>query len=225
MGSGQGKYLYLLDKVRNTPIFKGLKRCFWRWKDQFKAGLILKSYFKDAIVSLRWLEKGKLRTALLAIEFLRTQKFSTSGSYFLCEVPPVRFYLWQGSLTDHQAVCNGCGKGSLRAGIWVVSIASITPTFHLARYYRIIFAWVPSPRWGSNEASTCGEWVCLKLRKPVSPRYDLRVRLPHCMVLRTLGFVQGFSWAECHPKMRFVCRAQKLMHYSGWTMLSLSIRS
>jgi|GEM_PF-2476914 hypothetical protein len=33
------------------------------------------------------------RLSLLAIEFLRTQKFSTSGSYFLCEVPPVRFYL------------------------------------------------------------------------------------------------------------------------------------
>jgi len=38
------------------------------------------------------LGKGKLHTALLAIEFLRNQKFSRSGSYFYCEVPPVRFH-------------------------------------------------------------------------------------------------------------------------------------
>jgi hypothetical protein len=29
----------------------------------------------------------------LTIEFVRTQKFSTFGSYFLCEAPPVRFHL------------------------------------------------------------------------------------------------------------------------------------
>jgi len=26
---GQGKYLYLFQKLLNSPIFKALKRCFW----------------------------------------------------------------------------------------------------------------------------------------------------------------------------------------------------
>ena len=35
----------------------------------------------------------------LTIEFLRTQKFSTSGSYFLCKIPQVSFHLWQDAAT------------------------------------------------------------------------------------------------------------------------------
>ncbi len=50
---------------------------------------------------LFWLYQNNLHFGLflLALEFLRTEKLSTSGSYFLCEVHPVRFHLlgklWQ----------------------------------------------------------------------------------------------------------------------------------
>ncbi len=46
------------------------------------------------------------RLSLLAIEFLRTQKFSTSGSYFLCEVPPVRFYLLASKVKIFSVILN-----------------------------------------------------------------------------------------------------------------------
>ncbi len=64
-GSDQEKYIHLSQKLPNSPIIQGLKRCFWHRKDQFEAVLILKRYSKDATVPPPWLEKGKLHTALL----------------------------------------------------------------------------------------------------------------------------------------------------------------
>ncbi len=64
MGSGHGKYLYLLDKVLNAPIFKGLKRCFWLQNYQFKAVLIFKRYFTDAIAPPLRLENEKFHSSL-----------------------------------------------------------------------------------------------------------------------------------------------------------------
>ena len=71
-----------IAEVTKFPHSLALRRCSCYRKDLFKAVLILKSYFKDAIVSLRWLEKGKLRTALLVIDWQCAEILCISESLF-----------------------------------------------------------------------------------------------------------------------------------------------
>jgi hypothetical protein len=74
---------------------------------------------------------------------------------------------------------------------------------------------------GGKRAIKLRGWRCvLKSQKPVPLRYLLHYRLGNRIVLGTSEAQGKFFGQKSDPNMQFGCRAQELMHYSGFYLLS-----